>query len=120
MKRMILGIISILIGLVQVMYFLVKNRFIVLNYFVENHKYTDGYSAFMNVFAGILLFFLIINAVFAFISLFKRKKEQEKILGEELVIAASGVSVISLAFLGIITIICPLSIVGGVIIMIKK
>lgn len=59
-----LGISNILVGLLSILYLLIQNGTIVLNMFVEDHRYNQGFDTFINVFMVILSLLSIILIFF--------------------------------------------------------
>ena len=120
MKRLILGVLNVIAGIAQVIYLLFQNGTIVMRQYIENGKYTDEFYSFIKH-TGIVIFaVLIVLIVFSVISLVKRKKGQDHVLGEVVFIAGSFLGVVSIAILGTVTIACLLCVIGGVIMVVKK
>lgn len=120
MKRKILGVLNIIVGVFQIIYLLLQNGIITINAFIVDHHYTESFDKFMNVFMWILSISIIVLLIFIISSYFKRKKENLNNTGEVLIIGSHIISIIGFAFMGMATILSPLSIVGGFMLLSKS
>lgn len=120
MKRKVLGILNIIVGIFQIVYLLIQNGTIKISAFIEDYHYTDDFEKLMDVFMLILSATIIVLLIFTAVSYFKRKKENLNNTGETLIIASHIISTIGFAFMGIGTILSPLSIIGGIMLLSKS
>ena len=96
----------------------------ILSWHADDYE-TDGereasFDKFMNVFMWILSISIIVLLIFIISSYFKRKKENLNNTGEVLIIGSHIISIIGFAFMGMATILSPLSIVGGFMLLSKS
>jgi heme/copper-type cytochrome/quinol oxidase subunit 2 len=120
MKRKVFGVLNIIVGVFQIIYLLLQNGTIRINAFIVDHRYTESFDKFMNVFMWILSISIIVLLIFIISSYFKRKKENLNNTGEVLIIGSHIISIIGFAFMGMATILSPLSIVGGFMLLSKS
>ena len=114
MKRKVLGILNIIVGVSQIIYLLLQNGTIRINAFIVDHRYTESFEKFMNVFMLIVSISILVLLIFTISTYIKRKKENTNNTGEVLIIGSHIISIIGFVFMGLATILSPLSIIGGI------
>ena len=109
MKRKVLGILNIIMGILLTLYLLMQNGTI------KVIKDANIMHIFMLILA-IAIVLLILNIV----SFIKRQKEKANYIGELITIIVYAISLIGFLFMGLATIFVPLAIIGGIIILAKN
>ncbi len=110
MKRKVLGILNIIMGILLTLYLLMQNGTI------KVIKDANIMHIFMLILAIAIVVLLILNIV----SFIKRQKEKANYIGELITIIVYAISLIGFLFMGLATIFVPLAIIGGIIILAKN